>query len=91
VQQRPRLRGDYSGAKSMDSAAVSWASAEVMVAVGCKSCLMYVMLSKAHPSCPKCGNTDVLLELPAPAPQKRRVSSGLAESVPSPTWSWCAA
>lgn len=70
VQQQPRECGKGS---------------TVMVTVGCKSCLMYVMLSKSHPSCPKCGNTDdVLLELPMPSPipTRRRLKS------PS-SWSWC--
>ncbi|KAG0569643.1 hypothetical protein M758_6G100600 [Ceratodon purpureus] len=57
----------------------------VMVTVGCKRCLMYVMLSKSHPSCPKCGNTDVLLELPAPLPKRKRIS------LESPSWSWSTA
>ncbi|KAG0504890.1 hypothetical protein M758_N009000 [Ceratodon purpureus] len=93
VQQQPRLRGDFSGAKSPqtqvnsnDAAGASSSNSEVMVTVGCKSCLMYVMLSKSHPSCPKCGNTDVLLEVPAPLPKKQRVTG-----VSSSTWSWCTA
>lgn len=63
---------------------------EVMVAVGCKSCLMYVMLSKLNPSCPKCGNTDVLLELPPPLlkPKKQRTHQ---LDTGSATWSWSTA
>ncbi|KAJ7568186.1 hypothetical protein O6H91_01G022000 [Diphasiastrum complanatum] len=37
----------------------------VLVAVGCQRCLMYVMLSKENPQCPKCGNM-FLLDFPSP-------------------------
>jgi hypothetical protein len=59
--------------------------AAVMVAVGCKSCLMYIMLPKLHPSCPKCGNADVLLDLPSPAPKKQR---RVLELSSTPKWNW---
>lgn len=85
VQQQPRR-----GVGMFESACVppsSSSSGEVMVTVGCQSCLMYVMLSKAHPCCPKCGNTDVLLQLPqAPVAKKHR-----GDESSSPTWSWCTA
>ncbi len=59
--------------------------AAVMVAVGCKSCLMYIMLPKLHPSCPKCGNADVLLDLPSPTPKKQRRVLKLSST---PKWNW---
>ncbi len=59
--------------------------AAVMVAVGCKSCLMYIMLPKLHPSCPKCGNADVLLDLPSPTPKKQR---RVLELSSTPKWNW---
>ncbi|KAH9574774.1 hypothetical protein CY35_01G076900 [Sphagnum magellanicum] len=47
----------------------------IMVAVGCKSCMMYIMLPKLHPSCPKCGNSDSLLDFASSLamPKKQRV------------------
>lgn len=59
--------------------------AAVMVAVGCKSCLMYIMLPKLQPSCPKCGNADVLLDLPSPKPKKQR---RVLELSSTPKWNW---
>lgn len=88
--QQPRTCGDV-GVKSqvVPEKSETLAHAEVMVTVGCKSCFMYVMLSKSHPSCPKCGNADVLLELPSTIypslPKKQRIT------LDSPTWNWCSA
>lgn len=59
--------------------------AAVMVAVGCKSCLMYIMLPKLQPSCPKCGNAVVLLDLPSPKPKKQR---RVLELSSTPKWNW---
>ena len=78
--QQPRGCRD-SGAKGQLPFGKKESENPVMVTVGCKRCLMYVMLSKAHPCCPKCGNTDVLLELPAPLPKRQRIT------VESPSWS----
>lgn len=64
----------------------------VMVAVGCKSCLMYVMISKQNPSCPKCGNADdTLLQVPTPLPSKKRQRLKVVLDTTSPSWSWSTA
>ncbi len=81
--QQPRECRD-SGANSQilfEKKEISDSSNPVMVIVGCKRCLMYVMLSKEHPSCPKCGNTDVLIQLPAPSPKRQRIA------LKNPSWS----
>lgn len=89
--QQPRTCGDSNVTSQQASSRKHQVpeNGEVMVTVGCKSCLMYVMLSKSHPSCPKCGNADVLLELPSiiypSLPKKQRMT------LDSPTWSWCTA
>lgn len=89
--QQPRTCGDSNVTSQQASSGKHQVpeNGEVMVTVGCKSCLMYVMLSKSHPSCPKCGNADVLLELPSiiypSLPKKQRMT------LDSPTWSWCTA
>lgn len=49
---------------------------KTMVAAGCRSCLMYVMLSNSHPCCPRCGNADAtLLEVPGPQFKKQRTTT----------------
>ena len=64
----------------------------VMVAVGCKSCLMYVMISKQNPSCPKCGNADdTLLQVPTPLPSNKRQRLKVVLDTTSPSWSWSTA
>lgn len=102
VQQQQRAAGRDASTSGVQAAIHSGANdlglhasaipseEEVMVIVGCKSCLMYVMLSKAHPCCPKCGNADVLMQLPAPAPVPLKKQRLTVESS-SPTWSWCTA
>ncbi|CAM6097899.1 unnamed protein product [Calypogeia fissa] len=47
-----------------------------LVAVGCMSCHMFVMLSKDNPSCPRCGKT-CLLDISPPRKRQRKPSSPL--------------
>lgn len=64
----------------------------VMIAVGCRICLMYVMISKQNPSCPKCGNADdTLLQVPTPLPSKSRQRLKVVPDTTSPSWSWSTA
>jgi hypothetical protein len=84
VQQPRDCRG--AGAKSQQVKKQEEED-EIMVTVGCRRCLMFVMLSKSHPCCPKCGSTDhVLLQLPAPLPKRQR-----RVALASPSWSWSTA
>ncbi|BBM96941.1 protein MpCFL2 [Marchantia polymorpha subsp. ruderalis] len=45
----------------------------VMVTLGCQRCLMYIMLPKANPCCPKCGSGDLLEILPTSLPKRQKV------------------
>ncbi|KAL3700194.1 hypothetical protein R1sor_018216 [Riccia sorocarpa] len=45
----------------------------IMVTFGCQRCLMYIMLPKGNPCCPKCGGSDLLEIYATSLPKRRRV------------------
>ncbi|KOM36354.1 hypothetical protein LR48_Vigan02g250400 [Vigna angularis] len=45
-----------------------------LIAMGCAICLVYVMVSKAHPKCPICTNSDLINNFQTKPTKKKRTT-----------------